>query len=177
VKNVAGYDLARLVCGSEGRLAFIVRASLRLHPLPKATGTLVVETDDVADVAARLLGSQLQPSALDVLHPGCVALLFEGSERAVAAQLGAAQASVGGEESGAAVWEESRARQAAARGRLRFAPGELAITLEALTEAVVRPASGVAYVPEPVADDPDESTSRLVDAIRAQLDPQGVLAA
>ena len=177
VKNVAGYDLARLICGSEGRLAFIVRASLRLHPLPKATGTLVVETDDVTGVAARLFGSQLHPSALDVLHPGRVAVLFEGSERAVAAQLGAAQASVGGEESDAVVWEESRTRQAAARGRLRFAPGDLAITLEALTEAVARPASGVAYVPEPTAHEPHESTSRLVDAIRAQLDPQGVLAA
>ena len=44
VKNVAGYDLARLVCGSEGRLAFIARVSFRLHPLPKAAATLVVET-------------------------------------------------------------------------------------------------------------------------------------
>ena len=46
VKNVAGYDLARLVCGSEGRLALIARVSLRLHPLPKAERTLAVETDD-----------------------------------------------------------------------------------------------------------------------------------
>src|SRR5918994_2649302 len=42
VKNVAGYDLARLVCGSEGRLALIARASFRLHPLPKAAQTLAV---------------------------------------------------------------------------------------------------------------------------------------
>ena len=117
VKNVAGYDLARLVCGSDGRLAFIARASFRLHPLPKATGTLVVETDDVAGVAARLLGSQLQPSALDVLHPGRVAVLFEGSERAVAAQLVGAQALVGGVENDDAVWEESQDRQHAAIGR------------------------------------------------------------
>ncbi len=129
VKNVAGYDLARLMCGSEGRFAFIVRASFKLHPLPKATGTLVVDTDEAAAVAAWLLRSQVQPSALDVLHPGRVAVLFEGSERAVAAQLAAAQASVGGEEADAAVWEESRERQAAARGRLRFVPGDLAATL------------------------------------------------
>ena len=177
VKNVAGYDLARLVCGSRGRLALIGRASFRLHPLPRATRTLVVETDDVAAVATWLLRSQLQPSALDVLHPGSVMVLFEGSEPAVAAQVAAAQASVGGTDSDAAVWEESRRRQAAARGRLRFVPGDLATTLEALPEAVVRPASGVAYVPEPTADEPNASTSRLFDAIRAQLDPQGVLAA
>ena len=34
VKNVAGYDLGKLVCGSRGRLAFIGRVSLRLHPDP-----------------------------------------------------------------------------------------------------------------------------------------------
>ena len=42
VKNVAGYDLGKLVCGSEGRLALIARVSLRLHPLPASTATLVV---------------------------------------------------------------------------------------------------------------------------------------
>jgi glycolate oxidase FAD binding subunit len=177
VKNVAGYDLARLVCGSEGRLALIGRASFRLHPAPRAARTLVVDTDEEADVAAWLLRSQLQASALDVLHSGRVAVLFEGSERAVAAQLAAAQSTVGGEEADATVWEESRGRQAAARGRLRFAPGDLARVLEELAEAVVRPASGVAYVPEPTASEPNASTSRLFDAIRAQFDPQGVLAA
>ena len=49
-----------LVCGSEGRLALIGRASFRLHPLPTASATLVVETDDAAGVgraAARALSS------------------------------------------------------------------------------------------------------------------------
>ena len=123
VKNVAGYDLARLVCGSEGRLAFVARVSLRLHPLPRASRTLVVETEDAAGIVSQLQRSQLQPSALDVLHPGRVAALFEGSERAVAAQLDAARALVGGDEAEEAVWDESRARQADARGRVRFAAG------------------------------------------------------
>jgi glycolate oxidase FAD binding subunit len=177
VKNVAGYDLARLVCGSGGRIAFIGRVSFRLHPLPRATQTLVVETDDAAAVAAAVLGSQLQPSALDVLHPGRVALLFEGSERAVAAQVAAAQALVGGDEADPDVWDESRQRQAAARGRVRFPPGALAATLAELSEAVVRPASGVAYTPRPhdAVSEADSGAARLVEAIRKQLDPQGVL--
>ena len=79
VKNVAGYDLGKLVCGSEGRLALIARVSLRLHPLPASTATLVVETDTPADAVRALRRSQLQPSAVDVLHPGRVAVLFEGS--------------------------------------------------------------------------------------------------
>jgi FAD/FMN-containing dehydrogenase len=37
VKNVAGYDLGKLVCGSRGALGVVVRASLRLHPIPEAS--------------------------------------------------------------------------------------------------------------------------------------------
>ena len=87
VKNVAGYDLGKLVCGSEGRLGLIARVALRLHPRPAASATLVVRADDPARVVRDLRRSRLQPSALDVLHPGRVAVLFEGREAAVEAQL------------------------------------------------------------------------------------------
>ena len=177
VKNVAGYDLARLVCGSLGRLALIARASFRLHPLPQAARTLVVESDGTARVAAALLGSQLQPSALDVLHPGRVAVLFEGSERAVEVQIEAAQALVGGSEGTAEIWDEARARQKSARGRVRFPPGELADVLAAFDEAVIRPAAGVAYVPDEASAAPDPGVERLGERIRSELDPRGVFAA
>jgi glycolate oxidase FAD binding subunit len=181
VKNVAGYDLARLMCGSEGRLAFIGRASFRLHPLPTSSASLVVETADAALVVAHLLASQLLPSALDVLHPGRVAVLFEGSERAVAAQLDAAQALVGGAASDMSVWDESRARQGASKGRVRFAPGDLEQVLERLDEAVVRPAAGNAYTAEPASynllqGDLPDATQRLLERIVRELDPRGVLA-
>lgn len=177
VKNVAGYDLARLMCGSRGRLALIARASFRLHPLPKAARTLVVETEDAAGVVARLLRSQLQPSALDILHPGRVAVLFEGAQGAVEAQLAAARTLFGGAEAGPEVWEEARSRQAGARGRVRFAPGTLADVLTEHTEAGVRPSAGVAYVPSDVPEDVPEAVRRLIDAIHTQFDPRGVLAA
>ncbi len=178
VKNVAGYDLARLVCGSEGRLALIARASFKLHPLPRASRTLVVETDDTPTIAAALLGSQLQPSALDILHPGRLAVLFEGSDRAVDAQLAQARSLVGGNEARDAVWEESRRRQESAAGRVHFAPGDLAHSLPSLAEeAVIRPAAGVAYGLARIPDDTPSGVHRLSDAIRRRLDPQGVLAA
>jgi glycolate oxidase FAD binding subunit len=177
VKNVAGYDVPRLVCGSAGRLALIARASFRLHPLPKAARTLVVETDDTAGAALTLLRSQLQPSALDVLHPGRVAVLFEGSLDAVEAQLAAAHALVGGAEADGDVWSESRSRQEAARGRLRFAPGALGATLGGVHEAVVRVASGVAYVPFETTDERPEPVRRLEGEVIRAFDPRGVLAA
>jgi len=175
VKNVAGYDLGKLVCGSEGRLALIARVALRLHPSPAAAATVVVETDTPADVVGALRASQLQPSAVDVLHPGRVAALFEGAPAAVAAQVEATRALVGGVETDASVWDESRERQGRALGRLPFAPGDLANVLSTLDEAVVRPAAGIAYVPHRVGGVPDAAARRIQRALKRQLDPAGVL--
>jgi glycolate oxidase FAD binding subunit len=175
VKNVAGYDLGKLVCGSRGTLALIVRASLRLHPVPASARTLVVETADTPAVVRALVRSQLQASALDVLHPGRVAVLFEGSERGVDAQLEAARGLVGGLEAGPAVWDEARERQRRARGRLRFDPGRLGETLAGLDEAVVRPAAGVAYVPQELESDLPEPVRRLNAAVKQRFDPHGIL--
>lgn len=176
VKNVAGYDLGKLVCGSRGRLAFIGRVSLRLHPAPAACATVVVETGDPASVVAALLTSQLVPSALDVLHPGRVAVLFEGGVAAVAAQVGAMHALVGGAEADGTVWAESRARQAAARGRASFAPGTLRAFLERVPEAIVRPAAGIAFLPDPVPDETPEPVLLLQERVRERFDPLRVLA-
>jgi glycolate oxidase FAD binding subunit len=183
VKNVAGYDLARLVCGSAGRLALIARASFRLHPLPQAAQTLVADTDDATAAVAALLRSQLQPSALDVLHPGQIAVLFEGAPRSVEDQIASTRSLL--EALGALVttgheldvWDESRLRQGLARGRVRFDPGRLGHVLGTLAEAVIRPAAGVAYVPEPVEEHEDPAVARLTEAIRRAFDPNGVLSA
>jgi len=175
VKNVAGYDLGKLVCGSRGSLAFIGRVSLRLHPVPAAAATVVVETDDPATTVTALLASQLVPSAVDVLHPGRVAVLFEGGAAAVATQVEAMRR-LGGDPADESVWHESRLRQGAARGRARFVPGELRAFLSGVDEAVVRPASGVAYLPTSSRDETSESLRVLQVRIKERFDPQGVLA-
>ena len=84
VKNVAGYDLGKLFCGSEGRLGLIARVALRLHPRPEASRTLAVPVQSAAEAAAvarKLLHAPLELSALDVVWPGRVAVLIEGSRR------------------------------------------------------------------------------------------------
>lgn len=69
VKNVAGYDLAKLVSGSFGTIAAIVDATFKLLPIPQTSQTILASYDDgdalAADVA-RLAASQLEPVALDV---------------------------------------------------------------------------------------------------------------
>jgi glycolate oxidase FAD binding subunit len=99
VKNVAGYDLGKLLCGSYGTLGVIVSATLRLHPIPAASRYV---TATGYEGAAALLGSQLAPSAVELDRPAAggpvaVAALFEGTAEGVAARAAAAAKLVGGQ--------------------------------------------------------------------------------
>jgi glycolate oxidase FAD binding subunit len=70
VKNVAGYDLNKLYIGSMGTLGIIVEANLKLHPLPSAERTLLLaftNAEDAIRTVAAILGSQLIPSALELI--------------------------------------------------------------------------------------------------------------
>ncbi|HEY8471793.1 MAG TPA: FAD-binding oxidoreductase [Natronosporangium sp.] len=104
VKNVAGYDLGKLLTGSYGTLAAIATATLRLHPLPAATryATVTVDTPAAAyERAAAWHASQLLPSAVELDRPAggpiTLAALFEGTADGVAARAAEAAAAVGGE--------------------------------------------------------------------------------
>jgi glycolate oxidase FAD binding subunit len=69
VKNVAGYDLPKLLCGSFGSLAAIVTATFRLAPLPNTSMTVVATTNDpsrLAKAVRDLMGSQLDPTAVEL---------------------------------------------------------------------------------------------------------------
>jgi glycolate oxidase FAD binding subunit len=112
VKNVAGYDLGKLCCGSRGTLGVICRASLRLHPRPDAASTLVAPVVSTVDGEAKrqaILRSTLVPSALDVTDER-LAVLFEGGAAAVEFQVEAARELIGGERGGDEVWDDVRAR-------------------------------------------------------------------
>ncbi len=72
VKNVAGYDLGKLVIGSLGTLAVVTEAVFRLHPLPAATRWLSAPVTDPAhaqSVVQAVLHGQAVPSAIEVEWP------------------------------------------------------------------------------------------------------------
>jgi glycolate oxidase FAD binding subunit len=64
VKNVAGYDLGRLMCGSFGSLAAIVSATFKLAPAPADFASLVAEfttSEALAAASAAVGASQIDP--------------------------------------------------------------------------------------------------------------------
>ena len=76
-KGSTGYDLTRLLVGSEGTLAIVTEATLKLTPLPSAKRTLRATYADVAAAAravARIMAQPVAPCALEFLDDECLRL-------------------------------------------------------------------------------------------------------
>ncbi len=92
VKNVAGYDIGKLLAGSQGTLALITEATFRLHPVPPSVAWVTAEFGpaDLPAAAAAVgaaAGSALVPSAVELDWSGSVlrmGVLLEGTEAGVA---------------------------------------------------------------------------------------------
>lgn len=110
VKNVAGFDLAKLVVGGHGAFGVIAEAHLRLRAIPARdrTAAWTGRAEWAAQAAGRVLASGAAPAALEVVSPELSAALGWGEGWALAAR------SLGGE---AAVDEELLAVDGAAAGR------------------------------------------------------------
>jgi glycolate dehydrogenase FAD-linked subunit len=75
VKDVAGYDLVRLLCGSEGTLAVLTELTLRLVPEPEAAGTGLAYFDSLAAAGravSRVLRGGILPATLEFLDAMCI---------------------------------------------------------------------------------------------------------
>jgi glycolate oxidase FAD binding subunit len=92
VKNVAGYDIGKLLAGSQGTLALITEATFRLHPVPPSVAWVTAEFGpaDLPAAAAAVgaaAGSALVPSAVELDWSGSVlrmGVLLEGTAGGVA---------------------------------------------------------------------------------------------
>src|SRR5580693_2683271 len=159
VKNVAGYDIGKLLAGSQGTLALITEATFRLHPVPPAAAWVTAEfgPEDRAAAAAAVAaaaGSVLVPSAVELDWPGSrlrVGVLLEGTAAGVAdrvRQMSSLLASVGASPAVADVpvrwWDQVPASGApAVVVRVTFWVSALAGVLEAVAAA----ASGAGVQP------------------------------
>lgn len=88
IKNVAGYDLGRLFCGSLGTLGLIAEVTFRLHPRPEAQRTLVAPVDvaQARQLTADVCDSAVEPSALHWVD-GQLSVRLEGRGEGVARRL------------------------------------------------------------------------------------------
>jgi len=109
MKNVAGYDVSRLLAGSLGTLGLVLEVSLKVLPVAPATLTLLLEMDE-ATALARLnaWGGQPLPVNASAWWNGSLLLRLRGAVAAVHA----ARAHIGGEaveaDAAAAFWEGLR---------------------------------------------------------------------
>jgi glycolate oxidase FAD binding subunit len=156
VKNVAGYDLPKLVTGALGTLGVITRAVFRLHPLPKESRTISVAVGDLREaqqVMAAIQDSRLAHSALQLRCgtgvPPVVDVLFEASTLGLAAQVDQVKTLLAGArvtEGGARVWNarqelfDAAGRSEPAGGpacevlKISLLPAKLAEILERLAQ-------------------------------------------
>jgi glycolate oxidase FAD binding subunit len=150
IKNVAGYDLAKLYSGSFGTLGAIVELAVRLHPA-RPTASAEGHGDDPATVAAAaqaLAHSRLEAQALDIAWRGGrggVLVRFAGAEAEPQAQAARRELERAGLEASvmdedADAWEAQRAAQ---RGELVLRVSALQSRLGDVLRAAERLGGGV----------------------------------
>jgi glycolate oxidase FAD binding subunit len=185
IKNVAGYDLAKLMSGAFGTLGLLTEVTVRLHPRPAGWCTAVGRAEDphtVARAAVQLTHRPLEAEALDLRwegEAGAVLARFGGSSaagRAEAAQLVLRDAGLEVDcvVEDEALWAAQRAGQrGAAVLRVSATQERLGALLDAARErgarAVARAAHGLAWLTLPEQD--VDALAGAVAQLRAALAP------
>jgi glycolate oxidase FAD binding subunit len=191
IKNVAGYDLGKLYAGAFGTLGLIAEVTVRLHPRPARTATVVARSTDPARLVAGASALAHAP-----LEADCLDLWWDASASAAAgavlARFGSADPGprveeaaallrkVGGlavdiETSDSSCWEAQRSAQ---RGDVVVKVSALPAALPAVMAGaqtlggtvVARAGLGLAWVQLPVGASPGEVVA-AVEELRRRLTP------
>lgn len=159
IKNVAGYDVSRLMAGALGTLGILTEISFKVLPLPAAETTLALELDEAAAIvqANRWAGQPL-PLSATAWQDGVLRVRLSGAATAVEA----AKAKMGGEvfADGAAYWRDLREHRLAffdpARPLWRLSLPQTAEPLELAHPQLIEWGGGVRWV----SGDPDPLSIR-----------------
>ncbi len=91
-KGVVGYDLTRLLIGSEGTLAIMTEATLKLTPLPESTQTLQAVYHDMqaaARAVSRIMAQPITPCALEFIDGKAIEMIRGYSKSSLPERAGA----------------------------------------------------------------------------------------
>ena len=194
VKNVAGYDLARLLTGSFGCLGVVLTATFKLAPAAEASRTVrmtLSEAGQVERVAAALPAHGSTPTAVELAWPPAAMLVRFESAATVAAEQAEQAAALARDAGGVAdvlaeadeaeAWRRHEARVFGGGGtivKLVVLPSDLSATLAWLDEAaraqsldcamIGRADLGVLYLR---LAGPVSAQASLVRSLRERLDP------
>ena len=182
IKNVAGYDLAKLFTGSLGTLGLIASASVRLHPLPEATATVTARADDADELLRAVLALSRLPLEADCFDvrwdgQGWMSLQFSGAAAASQAGRAAERVPLGyvttDEDDGA--WSAHRELQRSAdgavlkvSGRPTDLPGVIRAAQAGHATVVSRAALGLSWL----AFAPGDDLAERVATARQALSPR-----
>jgi len=199
VKNVAGYDLPKLVTGAMGTLGVITRAVFRLHPLPKESRTVSTVARDFTGAQRVILAiqdSQLAHSALQLRYDDGaspqVDVLFEATQSGLSAQVDQLKTLVSPvplQESSSTVWKARNQLHENARiadcssitAKISILPSQIGETLAAFAAAgaghvrhsAVIQATGIGWLFMEGA--PADMASALPDFCRKLFSDKGTL--
>jgi glycolate dehydrogenase FAD-binding subunit len=192
IKNVAGYDLAKLFAGSFGSVGLIVEVAVRLHPRPRRTATAVGRSAEPAalqEAASAVAHAPVEADSLDVswdgaTGAGAVLVRFAGAdprprvEEAAGLLRGAGlDVEIVSGDADTGLWEAQRAGQRAETGgavvKVSALQTELAEVLRAAGElsatVVGRAGLGLSWIRLPEA--PVEELVGAVEQLRRRLAP------
>lgn len=155
VKNVAGYDLPKLVTGAYGTLGVITQATFRLHPSPKNTKNVTANFNSLTEaqrVLLRVLDTQIVPAALQIRAGGAASqasavhmdALFEGTDEGIRAQIETLRQIVRVSEAGADVWKRPETG-----AKISTLPSRIAETLAGCQGTAVMQATGLGWIDSP----------------------------
>ncbi len=178
IKNVAGYDLAKLFAGSFGTLGLIAGVAVRLHPAPARTATLTASSDDperLASAAVALAGLPLEAECFDAGwegEAGWLSLRFGGTTAAEQAEAAREHLDLDGiaiEPEDGDIWALRRGLQRGelvvkVSGRPTDLPAVVREARRAGGTVVSRAALGLSWINLPAGAD--------VDALREALAPR-----
>jgi glycolate oxidase FAD binding subunit len=189
IKNVAGYDIGKLFAGAFGTLGLIAEITVRLHPRPARTATVIARSEDsgqLSEAAAALAHAPLEADCLDLWWDG------SSAAGAVLARFGSADPGPRAEEAAASLrktgglvveiddddescWEAQRSAQ---RGDVvvkvsalpSALPAAMAVTQELGGTLVARAGLGLAWIQLPAADSASDTAARI-EGLRESLKP------